>query len=230
MSRKSNPWSRPAAIVLLAAALIATGAFAARTEEDETSSQQAQMDPREAARASYNRALEYRDEAWELEQKAATAASEKDAEKLLKKAGKEYEKATRALRSAVGDDPTHHQAWTMLGYSLRKSGEFGESLAAYDRALELAPGFPEALDYRAQAYLGLGRIEEAQEDYLALLRADGEQARELLSAMREWAEKRVAQPGGVDPQAVEAFASWVDERSKLADQASVGPRGSNRAW
>jgi tetratricopeptide (TPR) repeat protein len=221
-----------AAIFLMILALAAPGAFAARTEDSEetASSESPTMSPAEKARSSYNRALEYRDKAWGLEQKAETAGSEKEASKLLQKTAKEYEKATRALRSAVNDDPTMHQAWTMLGYTLRKSGEFGESLAAYDRALELRPGFPEALEYRAEAYLGLGRLEEAQEAYMDLLRADREHADELLGAMRRWVEERRSAPSELDAAQVEAFAGWVDERSKLAEQASLGPGSSSRSW
>jgi len=218
-----------AAILLMILAVAAPATFAARTEDAEETADAAK-DPMESARSSYNRALEYRDQAWELEQKAETATSEKEADKLHKRAGKEYEKATRALRTAVDHDPTMHTAWTMLGYALRKSGEFGESLAAYDRALELHPGFPEALEYRAEAYLGLGRLEEAQEAYMELLRADREQADELLGAMRRWVESRRAAPGDLETSEVEAFASWVDERSKLAEQASLGPSASNRSW
>jgi tetratricopeptide (TPR) repeat protein len=209
--------------------LCAVGLQAARTNEEEepaTDGTGVAVDPRAEAVASYNRAVRYRDEAWDLEQKAAAASSEKEAEKLLKKAGKEYEKATRALRSAVQDDPTLHQAWTTLGYTLRKSGEFGEALAAYDRALELAPGFPEAVEYRAEAYLGLGRIPEAQEAYMELLRADREHADELLAAMRKWVDQRRGGPSNVEPETVEEFASWVDERSKLAEQASLGASGA----
>lgn len=209
--------------------LCAVSLQAARTEEEDepaTDGSGIAVDPRAEAVASYNRAVRYRDEAWELEQKAAAASSEKESEKLLKKAGKEYEKASRALRSAVQDDPTLHQAWTTLGYTLRKSGEFGEALAAYDRALELRPGFPEAVEYRAEAYLGLGRVAEAQEAYMELLRADREHADELLAAMRKWVEGRRDAAGDFDSAAVEEFASWVDERSKLAEQASLGASGS----
>jgi tetratricopeptide (TPR) repeat protein len=227
--KKSNVLPIRGLALAMILALSATGAFAARTEEaDEPATDGSGMpaDPRVEAVASYNRAVRYRDEAWELERKAAQASSEKAAAKLLKKAGKEYEKATRALHSAIQDDPTLHQAWTTLGYTLRKSGEFGEALAAYDRALELRPGFPEAVEYRAEAYLGLGRVDEAREAYMELLRADREHADELLAAMRKWVDERRGASGDLESAAIEEFASWVDERSKLAEQASLGASGA----
>ncbi len=178
--------------------------------------------PVDEAAAAYDRGLKARDKAWELEQKAAEASGgERD--KLLAKADKEYKKAARAFTTATETNPRMHQAWSGLGYALRKSGDYVASLEAYDRALELAPGYPEAIEYRAEAYLGLDRLDEAKEAYMALYRSDRQRAEELMGAMRRWVERRTADPGSLDPAAVEAFAAWVEERSGAAAQAALGP-------
>jgi hypothetical protein len=40
-----------------------------------------------------------------------------------------------------------------MGFALRKTGEPVKALEMYDKALALAPGFPDALEYRGEAYL-----------------------------------------------------------------------------
>ncbi len=160
----------------------------------------------------FNRALEYRDKAWKLEAEAAESPDK--AEKLLKKADKEYGKAVKKLREAVEAKPDFHQAYSSLGYALRKTGELEASIEAYDRALELAPGYPEALEYRAEAYLGLGRLEEVQEAYMELFRNDRKRADELMAAMDAWLE------ANGDASGAEEFRAWVEERAQIAAQTA----------
>ena len=53
-----------------------------------------------------------------------------------------------------------------------------------DRALELAPDYGEAIEYRAEAYLGLDRIDDAKKAYMQLFNLDRALADELMEAMR----------------------------------------------
>ena len=182
-------------------------------------------DPKMMARDSYNRALKYRDKAWEYEAKAR-AAAENDRAKLEKKAHKEYEKARKALQSAVGNDPELYQAHSSLGYVLRKVGDYDASLAAYNRALEINPRYTEAIEYRAEAYLGLNRIADAKDAYMELYRTDRKRADELMTAMREWVAARTADAAGVDPALVAEFSGWVEERATLAEQMGDASGGS----
>ena len=102
-------------------------------------------DPADQAAQAYNNGIEKRDKAWELEKKAAAATDAGERAKLEARAQKEYGKAIRAFRSATESDPSMHQAFSSLGSALRKTGEFEESLAAYDQALQLEPGYSEAV-------------------------------------------------------------------------------------
>lgn len=181
--------------------------------------------PQAAAKESYNRALRNRDKAWELEAEMA-AASGQEREKLAKKAEKEYTKAIRLLRSAVESDPTLYQAHSSLGYALRKLGDYEGSLAAYDRALEIQPSYAEAIEYRAEAYLGLNRLDEAKAAYMELFRTDRKRAAELMEAMQEWVAVRQADAAGVETSVIGEFSGWVEERAHLAEQTGDASGGS----
>ena len=183
----------------------------------------------DSAGTAYNRGLKYRDKAWAIRDQMEKASGP-EREKLLKKMNKEYEKAIRAYRSAIKLDPQMYQAHSSLGYALRKTGQFEESLAAYDTALGIRPSYMEAIEYRAEAYLGLNRLDEAKEAYMLLLRSDRKRADELMVAMGEWVESRQKDPQRLSAAVVEEFAGWVKERGGLAKQtASLGGAASS-SW
>ncbi len=211
-----------ASLLILPMAVFAAGGSSTTTTAPSAA---APLDPREEAKNSYNRALKYRDKAWEYEAKAAVA-QDKDREKYENKAGKEYEKALKALSSAVSDDPMLYQAHSSLGYVLRKTRDYESSLAAYNRALEINPRYAEAIEYRGEAYLGLNRLDDAKEAYMELFRTDRKRAEELMEAMQEWVDARRADADGVDAGTIAEFSGWVDERSGLAAQAGDSSGGS----
>ena len=103
------------------------------------------------------------------------------------------------------------QAYRSLGYALRKTGDYVRSLEAYDKALELSPGYAEAIEYRGEAYLGLDRVEEAKRAYLTLLNGGNARAGELLTAMRKYVDEKRSEGGDVAE-----LADWVVKRESLA--------------
>lgn len=187
---------------------------------------QPEKTPEEAGKEFYNLGLKHRDKAWGLEDKAKAATSDADREKLLAKAQKQYGKAMSLFESATDRIPTFHQAHSSLGYALRKTGDFEGSLKAYDRALELAPFYGEAIEYRAEAYLGLGRLDEVKEAYMHLFAKERALADQLMEAMQAW----VKNPGDVPKDKVEAFAAWLKERGEIADQTARLEGAATRAW
>jgi tetratricopeptide (TPR) repeat protein len=142
-----------------------------------------------------------------------------------KQARKEYEAALKDFQAAATAAPDNYRAHNGAGYSLRKLGQHARALESYERALKLAPTSSEAIEYRAEAFLGLNRLDDTKQAYMHLFVHDRSASHVLMKAMKAWVEKHRAQPAGVDPAAVDAFATWVGERDTLA--SSVGNLGHN---
>ena len=183
--------------------------------------------PEQAAARYYNSGLKQRDKAVKLEQKLAQAKDERGRLKIEKKMNKEFGRAVKSFRSAVKKNPDLFQAHSSLGFVLRKTGQYEESLASYDRALFIAPNYPEAIEYQAEAYLGLDKIDDAKSAYLLLFRLDPGKAQKLIVAMQDWVTQRQDSPSG-SQQEMTSFAEWVQNRSAIAAQAS--PEGSSTSW
>lgn len=201
--------------LILAMALVLTIGLLVSDLHAAGSSAPPPTNPADTAAAAYERGLKARDKAWELEEEMANADAA-DRERLSAKIEKQYEKAVRAFRAATEDNPEMYQAFSSLGYALRKSGDYDGSLAAYNRALEISPGYAEAIEYRAEAYLGLGQLDAVKDAYMQLFRDDRERADELMSAMKSWVEERREDPGSLDPATIEEFTTWVEERAEVA--------------
>jgi tetratricopeptide (TPR) repeat protein len=185
--------------------------------------------PEEMAIAAYNSGIDHKDKGLKIEETAAVAKDAKERAKVVDKAKKEYEKALKDFKSAASNSPQMYQAYNGMGFSYRKTGDYAKALEMYDRALQLKPGFPDAIEYRGEAYLGLNRVEDAKQAYLEILAADRKQADTLMAAMRQWIEQKKADPGGVDPAVVSGLESWVRERADIAKNTmamgmSHGPR------
>ena len=87
------------------------------------------------------------------------------------------------LQPGGGDEPGYPEAWNGLGFALRNQGKYAESLKAYDQALRLRPDYPDALEYLGEAYVKLGRLEDARRVLERLTPLDRERARELSEAI-----------------------------------------------
>ena len=186
--------------------------------------------PEEEAVEHYNRGLQFAKKAEGFAEKAMMAEGA-DREKLAKKAAKQWAASAREHDTAVKKNPKMHEAHSGLGYALRKAGQYDESLAAYNRALALEPRFGEAIEYRAETYLALGKLGEAREAYLALFAGDRKLADQLMVAMKEWIKAREADPQGVSAEALSEMADWLRQREQVATQTSeLTLEGSSRSW
>jgi tetratricopeptide (TPR) repeat protein len=172
------------------------------------------MSTEQLAAQAYNSGISHKNKGLKLEADAAKAV--KDRDKNLGKAKDEYGKALKDFKKALDLKPDAFQAYNGLGFALRKTGEPVKALEMYDQALKMAPGFPDALEYRGEAYLALNRIDDAKAAYLELFAKDREQAGQLMKAMSDWVAARQAEPAGVDPTAIAAFDTWIKERGKVA--------------
>lgn len=188
------------------------------------------MSPEERAIEAYRSGDAHRVKGRKLENEAITKEG-KSRDDAAKKAKSEFEKAFKDYRTAAQLNPNLFQAYNGMGYSFRKLGAYPQALEMYDKAITMAPGFfAEAVEYRAEAYLALNRIDDARQAYLDLFAADRKQADELMVAMKEWVAKRKADPAGADPAAVGAFETWMGERGEIAKDSQLMALSNKRTW
>ena len=186
--------------------------------------------PEEQARAAYNTAIRGVEKGDALLADAARQTDPRKQEKLRRKADDAYAGAAKKFARAVEVRPGMYEAWNYLGYCNRKMGKLDAALAAYDRALSLKPDYAEAVEYRGHVYLGQNRLPEAKQAYLSLFASNRKLAASLLGAMQQWVGEHRG-GAGVDAGSLDAFASWVDERSVIASQtASLTREGASQAW
>jgi len=184
-------------------------------------SSMATMTPEERAVEAYKSGDDHRVKGKKLEEEATTKKGA-DVEKTLARAKSEYQKSLKDFTSAAKLNPKLAPAYNGMGYAYRKTGDYAKALEMYDQAIELAKPqiFPEAMEYRAEAYLALNRIDDARQAYLDLFGADRKQADILMAAMKSWVAARHTEPAGVSPDALATFEQWIGERDGIAKQTS----------
>ncbi len=98
---------------------------------------------------------------------------------------KDYTGARKYFEAAIGMNDKFPEAHNNLAFTLRMiSLDNAEaSLAHYTRALELAPGFPQALYYRGILYVQLDRTADAETDRAALAAQDKDEAKEYAAEL-----------------------------------------------
>ncbi len=187
--------------------------------------------PQDQARTFYNIGVRDVRKADKFEATAAGLTDEGKKTKALDEARRLYSTSLQKFQQAVQLDPRLHEAWNYVGYTHRKLGDYDDALAAYERALALRPGFPEAIEYRAEAFLALNRIADAQQSYLDLFATNRGIAGKLLDAMKTWIATQKSATSGGDQTALNDLDKWVQERSQIAGQtASLTREGSALSW
>ena len=76
---------------------------------------------------------------------------------------KEYKKAIVELNKILAEKPNHADAWNLLGFSARKSGDFKTAKTAYTKALSINPKHTRAMEYMGEMYLSLNQPAKAEE-------------------------------------------------------------------
>jgi tetratricopeptide (TPR) repeat protein len=187
--------------------------------------------PEDIAKAAYNAGVHNIKKAEDCDAEAAKAGTPQKSAKAAEKAQKFYQKAAEQFVDAVGAAPTMYQAWNYLGFAKRHLGDYEDSLGAYAKALELNPNYPDAIECRGEAYLGLNKLDAAKEAYMNLFRDSRPLADELMGSMQHWTEARRKDAQGVSSEEIEAFAKWLNERAGVAAQtASLGLGAPPADW
>jgi Flp pilus assembly protein TadD len=101
----------------------------------------------------------------------ASAASYADA-KAAVYAGN-YAAAIPMLKDITAAEPQNADAWNLLGFSSRKSGDMKAASKAYAKALKINPGHLGALEYQGELVLMLGDLAAAQANLDHLTRICG---------------------------------------------------------
>jgi tetratricopeptide (TPR) repeat protein len=158
------------------------------------------------ARLNYNVGFEDFEKATRLELQVGT---KKGAElrALEAEVRKGFNSARERFRAALEADPNMKEAWNMVGYTSRRLGDYEESLIAYERALALAPDYPEAIEYRAELFVLTGRFDEVKDAYASLQKSSPSYAETLKNAILDWSKDRNA-PGAKAPGR-DAFVAWA---------------------
>jgi Tfp pilus assembly protein PilF len=118
---------------------------------------------------------------WEISEdaKKQLAAGKKDDAK------KKFGKALKKFREATDYDPKYFEAWNMVGFCSRKSGDLKGSFEAYHKCLEIEPEYAQAHEYLGEAYLMTGDVAKAKEQLLWLVSRKSQQAGELATKIEE---------------------------------------------
>jgi tetratricopeptide (TPR) repeat protein len=114
----------------------------------------------------------------------------------VKDAKKKFEKALKNFDEATQIWPELKEAWNMVGYTSRKTGDVKRAFAAYDRALTLDPDYEEAHEYLGDAYLMSGDLKRAKEQLEWLKAHNSEEKVDLEEAITRFEAGEKAPPGG----------------------------------
>ena len=114
-----------------------------------------------------------------------------------KNAEKKFKRALERCEQAVLLDPRYHEAWNLLGYTARKTGDYDKAFKAYDKCLSIKPDFAPAREYLGEAYLDKGDGKKAREQLIWLERLNAaEELKTLKTRYDAWA---VAHPDSAAP-------------------------------
>lgn len=87
-----------------------------------------------------------------------------------KNADKKFKHALETCEQAVALDERYHEAWNLLGYTARKTGDYDKSFKAYDQCLTIKPDYAPAREYLGEAWLDKGDVKKAHDQLLWLER------------------------------------------------------------
>jgi tetratricopeptide (TPR) repeat protein len=185
--------------------------------------------PQQRARDAYNDGVREVKKADKAQDSALQASDASKKDKALREAHDAYAAGLQKFKQAVVQDGSLAEAWNYLGYTSRKLGNYDDALGAYGRAIALKPGYPDALEYRGEAFLGLNRPSDAQQSYLDLYAGNRALAGKLLGAMKSWSAAQRA--AGAGAAGLDEFDKWIQEREQIASQTAALTRaGTAASW
>jgi cytochrome c-type biogenesis protein CcmH/NrfG len=79
----------------------------------------------------------------------------------------DYKGALAELRD-LAEDTQNADVYNLLGFTLRKTGDYATSLSYYTKALDLQPDHKAAREYLGELYVETGHVDKAKEQLAAL--------------------------------------------------------------
>lgn len=79
----------------------------------------------------------------------------------------DYKAALAELRD-LAEDTQNADVYNLLGFTLRKTGDYATSLSYYTKALDLQPDHKAAREYLGELYVETGHMDKAKEQLAAL--------------------------------------------------------------
>src|SRR5215831_13788185 len=136
-----------------------------------------------------------------------------------KNAEKKFKKALDRGERAVSMDPRYHEAWNLVGYSARHLKNYDRSLEAYNKCLELKPDYTLAREYLGEAYLEMGKYDQAKEQlaWLQSNAAASQDAKDLVKSVGDYEKAH-----GMAPANAGGAAKPDSSKSAPSDTSKTG--------
>jgi Flp pilus assembly protein TadD len=80
----------------------------------------------------------------------------------------DYRGAITELNAMLDQGVQHADAYSLLGYSLRKSGDTKTAMTFYKKALDFNPTHKGALEYQGELYVQIGDVAKARDNAVKL--------------------------------------------------------------
>jgi len=180
--------------------------------------------PDAAANKAYKAGMKSLAKAKDYESAAAAAQNPDKKATALDKMGDAYNRGLAQFTETLRNKGDMYDAWNNVGYIHLRLGAYGESVDDYNHTLALKPDLPEAILHRAEAYLGLDRLDEAKSAYMDLFNHARPLADRLMVSMQNWLTMRRADSNGMRAADVDAFDKWLQEQGGIAKQTASLPR------
>jgi tetratricopeptide (TPR) repeat protein len=176
-----------------------------------------------AANKAYKAGMKSLNKAKDEAAAAASAPNEDKKNAALEKMNDNYGRALDQFTEALANKGDMYEAWNNVGYIHLRLGAYNESVDDYNHTLALKPDLLEAIEHRAEAYVAVDRLEDAQSAYMDLFNHDRALADQLMTVMQKWVTDHRANLNGMRAADVDAFAKWVQERDGIAKQTASLP-------
>jgi tetratricopeptide (TPR) repeat protein len=200
-----------------------TGSGGRNGPENEIPSTPLEVKPEKAAAKAYAAAQKTMIKVHELENVVATTTDHDKKAKAMDKLDDAYGKALDQYTEVLRNKNDMWDAWSQVGYIHLRLGAYRESFDDYNHALALKPDVPEAIEHRAEAYLGVDHLDEVKAAYMDLFFHARPLADQLMASMQAWLQSHRSAANGVRGTDIDAFEQWLHERDSIAKTTASLP-------